>query len=447
MQHSVSARTSDLLSAVGDGDTRFLERLLAAGYDPNVRDDMGQTPVMVALLRSDRSALNVLLRSGAKLNTVTADGLYPMALAAIAGDVEALFLLTGHCADFESPIPGYSGALEHALSAGRREAATYLALHGADIDCQSPEGDSTVDRMLARGDMHAVDFLVRRGAHPTDGTPASRSGALSLRWPLSRASLSAAIQRLATYQSRRKASQLVELVSRGEVGKALSAGHRVDPLSVDETGCPLLLAVLRATCARKSAHATDSASTGIQVLIDSLIGRGATMVGRHRPTGQSVLHALLELGLEKHAVGVMRAIAGRELVNLSDNQLERPLHYAVRLGLYQAADALLAAGADLNPINERKESPLHLSVLYGHAEMAEMLIQRGANVSLRQGDGHDFETLVALRMDDRQKFDKGILTARARIRGLTIFSADNPLTGVASSTGFQELSSKRKTPR
>lgn len=447
MQHSVSARTSDLLSAVGVGDTRFLERLLSAGYDPNISDDMGQTPVMVALLRKDRSALNVLLRSGAKLNTVTADGLYPMALAAIAGDVEALFLLTGHCADFESPVPGFSGALEHALSAGRKDAATYLAFHGADIDCQSPEGDSTVDRMLARGDMHAVDFLVRRGAHPTEGIPASRSGALSLRWTPSRASLSAAVHRLTSYQSRRKASQLVEMVSRGEGEEALSAGHRVDPLSVDETGCPLLLAVLRATCERRSVHAMDSSTTWIQALIDSLIVRGATLTGRHRPTGQSVLHALLELGLETHAVRLMRSMVGRVLMNLSDRKLDRPLHYAVRLGQYQAADALLAAGADLNPINARKESPLHLSVLYGHAEMAEMLIQRGANVSLRQVDGHDFETLVALRMDDRRKFDKGILTVRARIRGLTIFSADNPLVGVASSTGFQELSSKRKTPR
>lgn len=70
-----------------------------------------------------------------------------------------------------------------------------------------------------------------------------------------------------------------------------------------------------------------------------------------------------------------------------------PLHEAAEAGQFEAAEWLLAVGADPNAktISNRGEagaySPLHLAVSSGHSDVARLLLGQGAKANARMSDG------------------------------------------------------------
>ena len=67
---------------------------------------------------------------------------------------------------------------------------------------------------------------------------------------------------------------------------------------------------------------------------------------------------------------------------------ETPLHLAARFGREDLADALMAAGADVESLSKREERPLHTSAAYGHPKVVRLLLARRADVNAgdRMGD-------------------------------------------------------------
>jgi ankyrin repeat protein len=67
-----------------------------------------------------------------------------------------------------------------------------------------------------------------------------------------------------------------------------------------------------------------------------------------------------------------------------------PLHLAAFFGASNAAEWLIAAGADLEAVsrNSIRNTPLHAATAGGHADIALLLIDRGADVTARDSGGH-----------------------------------------------------------
>ena len=67
-----------------------------------------------------------------------------------------------------------------------------------------------------------------------------------------------------------------------------------------------------------------------------------------------------------------------------------PLHLAAFFGQREAAERLLAAGADFGARsrNALANTPLHAAVAGGHVELALLLIERGADVNAADAGGH-----------------------------------------------------------
>jgi ankyrin repeat protein len=61
---------------------------------------------------------------------------------------------------------------------------------------------------------------------------------------------------------------------------------------------------------------------------------------------------------------------------------DSPLHKVAIWGDREAAEVLLAHGADLNAAGEDGDTPLHRAVAGGHAEMVKFLLIRGADPNL-----------------------------------------------------------------
>jgi len=65
-----------------------------------------------------------------------------------------------------------------------------------------------------------------------------------------------------------------------------------------------------------------------------------------------------------------------------------PLHKAVRLGLKERVETLIANGADINARDETDRTPLQIAVMYFNRNMMHLLVEKGADVNIRDSDGH-----------------------------------------------------------
>jgi len=64
-----------------------------------------------------------------------------------------------------------------------------------------------------------------------------------------------------------------------------------------------------------------------------------------------------------------------------------PLHKVAIWGDVEAAEVLLAHGADINARGEDDDTPLHRALAGGHLEMVQFLLSRGADPDLKDRYG------------------------------------------------------------
>ena len=87
------AKPTTIFELARAGDAAGVEQALASGTDINVRDGLGQTPIVVAALASQDAVAQVLLSHGADVTARTKKGMTPLHAAAFSGDLEILKLL------------------------------------------------------------------------------------------------------------------------------------------------------------------------------------------------------------------------------------------------------------------------------------------------------------------------------------------------------------------
>ena len=92
-----------------------------------------------------------------------------------------------------------------------------------------------------------------------------------------------------------------------------------------------------------------------------------------------------------------------------------PLHNAAGRGNAEAAEALIASGADVSARNRDGGTPLHAAAFRGHAEVAELLIAKGAHVNARTNKGKTALTLAGEIGSGRMDV-KTLDALKARIR-------------------------------
>ena len=65
---------------------------------------------------------------------------------------------------------------------------------------------------------------------------------------------------------------------------------------------------------------------------------------------------------------------------------ETALHCAAFWGRYEIAKLLIAAGADVNALNDQKSTPLHEAACLKNVKMARFLLEKGAHPDARDKD-------------------------------------------------------------
>jgi uncharacterized protein len=122
------------------GRSQELAELLAAGLPPNLRNDKGDTLLMLASYHGHADAARLLLEHGAEPELANDRGQTPLAAAAYQGDAAMVRLLLELGADVNGS--GHNGrtALMTAAMFNRTEIVELLMVRGADVEARDADG-------------------------------------------------------------------------------------------------------------------------------------------------------------------------------------------------------------------------------------------------------------------------------------------------------------------
>ncbi len=145
---STPSPNSQLCAAAARGDVRQVDRELARGTAVDCRDDVGETPLMLAAGGGKRDAVDHLLAGGADVNARSS--VYGTALmcASCNGYANVVPTLLEHGAKVAITNNAGNDALWLAAAGGHEDVVALLLSAGADLD-RAGAGGLTPRKMLA----------------------------------------------------------------------------------------------------------------------------------------------------------------------------------------------------------------------------------------------------------------------------------------------------------
>jgi hypothetical protein len=159
-----------LMWAARKGHAKMVEILLAAGADPNARDQMRQTALHHAVAGKHRRVIPALVRGKANVNVKDHDDCTPFELATLADDYETAKELAALGAKDPPPDPGlisigqFHGSRKHMHV---QEAIELLSLRLADLPEHNPwgkKGHLRVTFVIPGSGRQAAFDGIRKGA-------------------------------------------------------------------------------------------------------------------------------------------------------------------------------------------------------------------------------------------------------------------------------------------
>lgn len=130
----------------------MLEKLMPYLPDPNLRNEQGSTPLLLAARQGYANCVQLLLRFGAKVSICdTPNGLSPVHHSAKNGHVHCLALLVDNAEDkavIDLPDARHRTALMLAVSNSHVDCVTTLIKSGADPNILDGEGHSCLFRAV-----------------------------------------------------------------------------------------------------------------------------------------------------------------------------------------------------------------------------------------------------------------------------------------------------------
>jgi ankyrin repeat protein len=151
----VAQQVFDLARA---GDAAMLAAVIEKGVPPNLRNDKGDSLLMLASYHGHVDAVRTLLERGADPDLRNNNGQTPLAGAAFKGFDAVVETLLSHGADVEGASPDGRTALMVAAMFNRTAIMDMLIAHGANRNARDASGTSALD---AAGRMGAADAQAR----------------------------------------------------------------------------------------------------------------------------------------------------------------------------------------------------------------------------------------------------------------------------------------------
>jgi hypothetical protein len=143
------------------GHAGELADLFGQGLPANLRNDKGDSLLMLAAYNGQAETARVILEAGGDPELANDRGQTPLAGAAFKGDAAIAKLLLDHGARVDGIGDGTRTALMTAAMFDRTEMVDLLLAHGADPDLRDGTGKSAADMARAMGAQATPDQLDR----------------------------------------------------------------------------------------------------------------------------------------------------------------------------------------------------------------------------------------------------------------------------------------------
>jgi ankyrin repeat protein len=152
----------DFFRAARADNPSGMKSLLAKGFDPNTRDDQGQTALLIAMREPSPKVIEVLIAfPKTNVEARNAKDESPLMLAAIKGQQELVTKLIARDADVNKP--GWT-PLHYAATSGQVAIMKQLLDKDAFINAESPNGTTPLMMAAMYGSAAAVQLLLDEGA-------------------------------------------------------------------------------------------------------------------------------------------------------------------------------------------------------------------------------------------------------------------------------------------
>ncbi len=154
----------DIFAMASAGDAAGVEQALSSGVDVNIRDALGQTPIVVAALAGQDAVAAILLQHGADVKARTAKGMTALHAAAFAGDLAAMNLLLASGAEVNDQDNfAHITALHAAAEENRLSVVEGLVKAGIDTSLVDVKGYTASTLAGWKQNWDVVQILVNHG--------------------------------------------------------------------------------------------------------------------------------------------------------------------------------------------------------------------------------------------------------------------------------------------
>ena len=155
---------SPLYLATSTGNPAMVTLLLKEGAKPDTVENNGLTALMLACQRKYKEIVSLLLAHGAPVNNETFDGSTALCFAAEADDIDIIELLISYKADVSHSDEDGETPLLIATGRGHINSVTTLLHHGAPVNKAKPNGVDASFIAAQTGQLSILKLLVKYGA-------------------------------------------------------------------------------------------------------------------------------------------------------------------------------------------------------------------------------------------------------------------------------------------
>ena len=161
---SIAGSFEDYFIAIRNDNGGAVADLLQRGFDPNTRDEKGQTGLVLAMQERSLKAAEVLLSHPAiQIDALNQAGESALMMAALKGEITGARALLERGARVNQP--GWS-ALHYAATGTEVQLVRLLMEKGADVNAASPNGSTPLMMAAQYGSEDSVTLLLAAGADP-----------------------------------------------------------------------------------------------------------------------------------------------------------------------------------------------------------------------------------------------------------------------------------------
>ena len=390
--------------AAENASLAMVEKLLAAGGDPNATQTSGLTPLMTAARTGDVQVVGALLRAGADVTAATlATHSTALMWAVSEGHAEVVRALLAHGAPPRTSTAAGFTPLMYAARDGDIALAEALLAAGVDVNDVSADGTHVLPYAIVIGQDQFALFLLEQGADP-NGAMGGVTG------------LHAAAGNVGTWLGDwdRRHGQGGRYARRYRRDRGLDPDRRLTLVKAllehgaDANARITNTALFRSYIGYPTKGAFEPFANGTGDLRGATpLWVAATAAGSRARRGDSaaaaggeppefryvqLMQALLDAGADPHATTVdgttsLMVAAGLGQTGGGAGGISRAGRGARLLEAEQAVRVLLAAGADINAMNEADFRAIHGAAFLGANELIELLVHEGADINVRDFRG------------------------------------------------------------